>query len=162
MINEAGQKIGRGYEFERERQIELPNGPEGAPAEFSWRERLLVIRSESLLKAQAAGLAKRLSNGIQELKALTPEPGRGRRQYRDEESFQEAVNQVIEKHRLAGLLEVEWKIDEQRKMRFVGRGRGALIASNKRPSHAGFRSRTSSARKARWPRIASDWADVRN
>lgn len=124
LINEAGQKIGRGYEFERERRIELPIGPEGAPVEYSWRERVLVIRSESLLKTQAAGLAKRLSNGIQELKALTPEPGRGRRQYRDEESFQEAVNQVIEKHRLTGLLEVEWQIDEQRETRFVGRGRG--------------------------------------
>lgn len=55
---------------------------------------------------------------------MTPEPGRGRRQYRDEESLQAAVNQVIEKHRLAGLLEVAWRIEEQREMRFVGRGRG--------------------------------------
>jgi transposase len=124
LINEAGQKIGCGYEFERECRIELPIGPRGALTEFSWRERVLVIRSQSLLKAQAAGLAKRLSIGIQELKALTPEPGRGRHQYRDEESLQEAVNQVIEKHRLAGLLEVEWQMEEQREMRFVGRGRG--------------------------------------
>jgi transposase len=124
LINEAGQKIGCGYEFERECKIELPIGPGGALTEFTWRERVLVIRSESLLKSQAAGLAKRLKSAIQELQALTPEPGRGRRQYRDEKSLQEAVNQVIEKHRVGDLLEVEWQIEEQREMRFVGRGRG--------------------------------------
>jgi transposase len=122
--DEAGHQIGRGYEFERECKVELPMGPGGALIEFTWCERVLVIRSESLLQAQAAGLAKRLARGIHELKALTPEPGRGRRQYRDEESLQAAVNQVIEKHRLAGLLEVAWRIEEQREMRFVGRGRG--------------------------------------
>jgi transposase len=124
LINEAGQKIGCGYECSRECRIELPIGPGGALTAFSWRERVLVLRSESLLKAQAAGLAKRLSSGIRELKALTPDPGRGRRQYRDAESLQAAVNQVLEKHRLAGLLEVTWQIEEQRERRFVGRGRG--------------------------------------
>ncbi|MCA1606199.1 MAG: transposase [Acidobacteria bacterium] len=124
LINEAGQKIGRGYEFERECKIELPIGPGGALTEFTFSERVLVMRSESLLKSQAGGLAKRLKNASQEVQDLTPEPGRGHRQYRDEESLQEAVNQVIEKHRVAGLLEVEWEIEEQRERRFVGRGRG--------------------------------------
>ena len=124
LTNEAGEKIGCGYEFSRQCKIELPIGPGGALEEFTWTERVLVIRSESLLKSQAAGLAKRLSRGIEELRTLTPDPGRGRRQYRDEESLQEAVNQVIEKYRLDGLVEIEWQTEERREMRYVGRGRG--------------------------------------
>jgi transposase len=124
LTNESGEKIGYGYEFSRQCQIELPIGPAGTFQEFIWTERVLVIRSESLLKSQAAGLAKRLSRGIEQLRALTPEPGRGRRQSRDEESLQEAVNQVIEKYRLAGLVEVEWQVEERRETRYVGRGRG--------------------------------------
>lgn len=124
LTTEAGEKIGCGYEFSRECKIELTIGLEGAPQEFTWTERVLVIRSEALLKSQAAGLAKRLSRGIEELRALTPDPGRGRRQYRDEESLQKAVDQVIEKYRLAGLIEIEWQTEEQREMRYVGRGRG--------------------------------------
>ncbi len=122
LTNEAGEKIGFGYEFSRECKIELPTGPEGALEEFTWTERVLVNRSELLLKSQAAGLAKRLSRGIEELRALMP--GRGRRQYSDEESLQEAVNQVIKKHSLDGLVEVEWQVDERREMRYIGRGRG--------------------------------------
>lgn len=123
LTNEAGEKIGRGYEFPRKCTIELPTGANGALEEFTWTERVLVNRSELLLKSQAAGLASRLSRGIEELRALMP--GRGRRIYSDEESLQEAVNQVIKKHHLDGLLEVESKVDERREMRYIGRGRGS-------------------------------------
>jgi transposase len=122
--NEAGQKIGCGYEFKRECKIEMPIGPGGAPAEFTFSERVLVIRSESLLRSQAGGLAKRLKHAIEELRELTPAPGRGRRQYRDEESLQQAINDVIEKHRVTGLIEVRWEVEEKRQMRYIGRGRG--------------------------------------
>jgi hypothetical protein len=49
--NEAGEKIGRGYEFSRECRIELPIGPGGAPQEFTWTERcwsLAVSRCSNL------------------------------------------------------------------------------------------------------------------
>lgn len=122
--NEGGQKIGCGYEFKRACQIELPIGPGGALIEFAFSERVLVLRSEALLRSQAGGLAKRLKQAIQELRELTPAPGRGRRQYRDEESLQQAINQVIEQQRVAGLLEVGWQVEEKRELRYVGRGRG--------------------------------------
>jgi len=122
--DETGRKIGCGYELERECKVELPLGPGGALREFVFRERVLIIRSEALLQSQASGLGKRLKHAIEELQKLTPEPGRGRRQYRDEESLQQAINQVIEKHRVAGLIEVEWQVEENREMRYVGRGRG--------------------------------------
>lgn len=123
--NEAGQRLGCGYEFERECRAALPSGSAGAVNDFTWRERVLVLRSESLLQAQAGGLAKRLTRGIQEVQALTPASGRGQRQFRDEESLQAAVQQVLEKHRLVGLLEIEWQREEQRTLRYVGRGRGS-------------------------------------
>lgn len=97
LINNVGEKIGCGYEFSLQCKVTLPIGPGGELKEFTWTERVLVVRSESLLKSQAAGLAKRLSKGIEELRALTPDPGRGRHQYHDEESLLIAINKVIEK-----------------------------------------------------------------
>jgi transposase len=124
LINEAGEKIGCGYELDRQCQIELPVGEAGALTEFVFSERVLVIRSEALLRWQAGGLARRLKHAIGELQELTPDPGRGRRQYQDEESLQQAINQVLEKYRVAGLIEVQWQVEEKSVMRFVGRGRG--------------------------------------
>jgi transposase len=117
LSNETGQKLGRGYEFERECVIQLPGGPRAAPLDFTWRERVQVVRLETLLKQQAAGLAKRLKNAIQELLALTPEPGRGHRQIRDEESLRQSIEQTMAKHRVTGLLQVQWRVEERRQTR---------------------------------------------
>ncbi len=124
LCNEAGEKIGRGYEFERACVAQLPTGPRTAPENCTWRERVQVIRSDALAAQQAAGLNKRLERASEELLALTPEPGRGHRQLHDEESLRTAINQALAKHRVAGLLEVEWQVEERREMRYVGRGRG--------------------------------------
>jgi transposase len=82
------------------------------------------MRSDALAAQQAVGLDKRLDSAREELLALTPEPGRGHRQVRDEERLQPAIHQTLANHRVAGLLEVEWQVQERRQMRFVGRGRG--------------------------------------
>jgi transposase len=93
---------------------------------FNFSERLQVIQSEDLRAAQAKSLQDRLRRAHTEIKALTPEPGRGRHQYRDEESFKAALAAVIEKHKVAGLLEVEWEVEEQKETRLVGRGRAGV------------------------------------
>jgi len=85
-----------------------------------------VIQSEDLRAAKAKSLQDRLKRAHAEIKSLTPEPGRGQHQYRDEESFKAALAAVIEKHKVAGLLEVEWEVEEQKERRLVGRGRAGV------------------------------------
>lgn len=146
--NEAGQKIGCGYEFERECKVELPLDPAGPPTEFRFRERVLVMRREALLQSQAGGLGKRLKHAIEELETLTPGPGRGRRQYSDEESLRQALAQVLDKYRVAGLIEVSWQLEEKREMKYVGRGRGSANRKQEEIIPRRFRITSVKRRKA--------------
>ena len=50
----------------------------------SWEERGFVVHSTSYAATQRQGLDKRLSTATTALLGLTPPPGRGKRQYRDE------------------------------------------------------------------------------
>ena len=124
LSNEAGETIGRGYELVRECTAELPTGKDGATEPFTFSERVQIFRSEALAAQQAATLDKRLESAAADVRKLTPEPGRGRRQHRDEASLQAAIHQTMEKHRVEGLLRVKWTVKEQREQRYVGRGRG--------------------------------------
>jgi transposase len=125
LSNEEGETIGRGYEFVRTCTAEVPSGQDGATTPFRFSERVQIFRSEALAAQQAATLGKRLENAAAELRQLTPEPGRGRRQYRDQASLQAAINETLEKHRVEGLLRVNWKVETHRQQRYVGRGRGS-------------------------------------
>jgi transposase len=120
---ENGELIGHGYEFTRQRTAQIPIGPNGALASFTFSERVQVFRSEDLRAAQSKSLEDRLAKATVEIKALTPEPTQGRHQYRDEESFKTALSVVLEKHKVSGLLEVVWEMEEQKQSRLVGRGR---------------------------------------
>lgn len=123
--NEAGQVIGCGYEFERERTVVLPLGPQGTPQEFSFTERVQVIRSDAHQASASAALDERLPKAEAALRALTPAPGRGRRQHQTAESLQAAIARTLAAHRVEQLLDVQWQSEEQRTTRFVGRGRGS-------------------------------------
>lgn len=134
---EQGERIGRGYEFARQCTAQVLSGADGALASFSFSERVQVIQSDSLAQSQARLLENRLEKAQAEIEQLTPEPARGRRQYRDEEEFKAALDALIEKHKVAGLLEVEWEIETQTETRLVGRGR----AGANRPTQQIIRQR---------------------
>lgn len=123
VCKQNGERIGRGYELEIERTAQLPGGEQGGLETFSFSERVLVVQSEDLRAAQSKSLRDRLRKAQTEIKSLTPEPRQGRRQYHDEESFKAALEAVLNKHKVAGLLEVSWEMEEQTQRRLVGRGR---------------------------------------
>src|ERR1051326_693072 len=123
VCKENGERIGRGYELSIERRAQLPTGAQGELETFSFSERVQVVQSEDLRAAQAKSLRDRLRKAQAEIKGLTPEPRQGRRQYHDEESFKAALEAVLKKHHVAGLIEVGWEMEEQRQRRLVGRGR---------------------------------------
>jgi transposase len=121
--HENGTVLGSGYEFERPCVLELPVGAAGALVEYHWQERVQVLHIAALAAAQAQALEERLTKAQAALWALTPAPGRGRRQHVTAESLQEAVEQVLSTHRVAGLLRVSSQVEEKRETRLVGRGR---------------------------------------
>lgn len=109
--------LGGGYEFTRELRATVDGEA------VTWTERVLVMRSLDQARRQAAQLAARLAAAQAALTALTPEPGPGRRQMRDEDTLQAAIEQVLTRYQVPGLLKVEWSREEKTTTRYIGPGR---------------------------------------
>jgi transposase len=110
--------LGAGYEFERLLHARVAGEP------VCWTERVQVVRSPTLAQRQQATLEKRLTAAKAELRALTPAPGRGKRQLRDAETLQAAIMGVLARHDVTGLLTATWEQHATTVTRYVGRGRG--------------------------------------
>lgn len=146
---ENGELIGRGYEFSRQCTARIEAGSDGTLEAFTFSERVQVIQSEDLRAAQSKSLRDRLSRAQAEIKALTPEPKQGRRQYCDEEEFKAALKAVIEKHKVEGLLNVDWEVEEHKQVKLIGRGR----AGDDRPKREVVRRRCQ-VKSVSWDRKA--------
>ena len=90
----------------------------------SWAERVQVVRSRALAQRPQATLAQRLAAAEAALRALTPAPGRGKRQICDEAAWHAAVASVLQRYDVGGLLHVMWERQETAVTRYGGRGRG--------------------------------------
>jgi len=90
-----------------------------------WTERVMVVRSPLPAHQQAVGLDKRLHHAETALAALTPPRGRGKRQITDEATLVEAIDLVLNAHRVEGLLSVAWEKQVERHIQYLGRGRGS-------------------------------------
>lgn len=118
LIWNGNRLLGGGYEFERQLSADVG----GKPVE--WAERVQVVRSLALARSQGEQLEQRLRKAEEALRALTPSCGRGQRQHRDETTLKAAIQEVMERYRVEGLLHVVWQREEESVMRYVGRGRG--------------------------------------
>jgi transposase len=117
LVWEKERMVAAGYEFSR---------PQTATQEgesVSWQERVLVVRSPGLAQRQVASLEKRLQTAQAKLESLTPDPGPGRRQMRDEAALQAGVEQILKQQRVVGLLAVQWEREESSATRYKGPGR---------------------------------------
>lgn len=118
LIWDGTRLLGAGYEVARVLEAKV------AEQRVRWTE-VQVVRSRELAQAQARHLQQRLDKAEAALRALTPAPGRGQRQYRDEAVLQAAVTQLVERYGVTDLLHVTWQREEQSITRYVGRGRGS-------------------------------------
>ena len=118
-INDRGQEVlaAEGYEFERTCCAQV--------GEEAWCERVLVVRSPVHAARQVAGLETRLAHAEQQLAALTPPRGRGKRQITEEATLVEAIDHVLKAQRVEGLLSVAWEKQSEQHTQYVGRGRGS-------------------------------------
>lgn len=91
---------------------------------INWSERVQWIYSPILAEEQQQGLESRLQHAVTALWALTPAPGRGKRVVHDAATLQTRVTAILESYAVPGLLAVQWEVEEQRELRYVGPGRG--------------------------------------
>jgi transposase len=110
--------LAEGYAFERRVLAAVADG------EHAWSERVLVVRSERYRQVEQTGLEKRLQQATARLRALTPAPGRGKRQIPEESTLVTAAAAILKAQAVTGLLAYAFERQEQRQTKYVGRGRG--------------------------------------
>lgn len=132
LVWDGERLMGAGYEFERPLHAMVDGQP------VDWTERGQGVRSRDLARRQAATLEKHLAAAEAELWAVTPAPGRGKRQLRDEAALQAAIARVVARHDVAGLLTVTWARHETILRRYTGRGRGGPDRPTRTPSQVRY------------------------
>jgi len=112
LVWDGERLLGGGYEWERMLSATV------AGQALRWTERVQVVRSNALAERQQMTLARHLAAATAQLWALTPPPGRGKRQIREPSTLEAAITRVLERHAVAGLLTVRWE-REVSPVRFV-------------------------------------------
>ena len=111
--------VAAGYAFER------CLGAEVADAAYTWTERVLVVRSEHYRQVLQAALEKRLQAATVRLLALTPAPGRGKRQIQDVGQLVAAADAILKAQAVEGLLNYDFERHEQCQTKYLSPGRGS-------------------------------------
>jgi len=75
---------------------------------LAWEERLLVVHSPVLAEQAERGLTQRLQRAQAKLRALTPAPGRGKKQWTEVEPLAQAVTQILQHYHVADLLQIAY------------------------------------------------------
>lgn len=110
-----GELLAEGYERTRE----------CTEGERTWSERLLVVRSPAYRQHQCQALEARLVQAQATLLSLTPAPGRGKRQIREEEVLHAKAQAILQRFQVEGLLDYQAEVQVTHTEHFVGRGRGS-------------------------------------
>lgn len=103
--DEAGtvEVIGEVYEVNR------PMVAMVAEQSIAWSERVFVVYSPTYAQQQINGLETRLCKTIDKLRGLTDNPKRGKPIYRDLESLQAKVADILKQARLEDFLKIEYE-----------------------------------------------------
>jgi transposase len=109
-------KLAEGFRYE----VKITAEHDGQP--LTWIEQRLVVRSLKLAERQERALHQRLEQATAAIAELNV-AGQGKKRFTDESALAEAVEAIIAKHRVAGLLEVDYQthLDERPKRRYRDR-----------------------------------------
>lgn len=94
--------IAEGFEVVREQLVRLEDG-----TVVTWQERLLVVRSYAFAKSQTKKFEQRLEQAEVEILALTPLPGRGKRQFDDPLALQQSIDAIVNHYRVGDYFDIE-------------------------------------------------------
>lgn len=104
VYDQAGERLlAQGWESSRSQQTSVGEEP------VEWTERLLLLYSPALATAGYRGLEDRLAKATSALLALTPPPGRGRRQWDDKTALEGAVTRILKRYKVADCLTVTYE-----------------------------------------------------
>jgi transposase len=92
----------QGYEVQR------PLTADVEQQRVDWQERVLVLHSPTLAQQQQQGLEKRLQTASDKLMALTPTPGRGKRQITAETDLLNKANAILQQYRVSPYLSYDY------------------------------------------------------
>jgi transposase len=103
-INDQGERVlfARVCELERQCQGQVDEEL------VEWCERVQLVRTEALARHHGEQIERRLRAAEAAVRKLTPAPGRGQRQHRQEAGLRAAVTAVFQEHAVEGLLQVSW------------------------------------------------------
>lgn len=121
----------QGYEFDRS----LPGATAGA-GEIA--ERVIIVNSPVYARRQEQVLEKTLAHAQQAIAALTPAPGRGKRQITQESELQAAIAQIEKQYHVEGFLEITYAGQTRIETRYVGRGRGSAERERRETIHVRY------------------------
>jgi transposase len=96
----------------------------------SWRERLLLIYSPALAQSGYQGLQQRLQQAEKKLLALTPDPGRGKRQFHERTPLVSEAEAIRDRHRVNDYLHLTYQ--EEVEERHIRRYRDRPARTEKR------------------------------
>ena len=109
---DPAEAVARGFEVSRSRSA-IVNGHN-----FTWEERLLVVRSFSYRHSEQAALQRRLDKAEAALRALTPARGRGKQQIEDKKSLLAAIKRLEKQYKVPGLFTYQYQRQvEERQVR---------------------------------------------
>jgi transposase len=117
LVWDQDQLVAAGYEFSREQSAVVDD------KSVTWMERVLMVRSTALAERDAKVMMERLTQAEAKLNALTPEPGRGKRQFRQQEPLQATVEALLTRYDAQGLLTVAWERQEHHVTRYLKPGK---------------------------------------
>jgi len=100
---DTDKRMGQGRESVRSQEADL-NG-----FLHQWQERLLLIHSPTLAASGMRGLQQRLQEAEAQLVALTPPPGRGKRQAKELPALEADVKQILSRYDVADYLQVAYR-----------------------------------------------------
>lgn len=95
-----------------------------------WSERLLLVYSPTLAQSGYRGLEKRLQKAEADLLALTPAPGRGKKQFSELTPLQQAAEAIQNRYKVTELLDVT--IEKQVSERHIRAYRGQPARTEQR------------------------------
>ena len=110
--------VAAGHEVTRQQSGEVDGRP------YEWTERVLVVKSFRHAAQQQRGLEKRLDKAEEKLFALTPQRGPGKRQITDEQMLRTQIEKILQTHRVEEFFTVKYERQVERRMKYVGRGKG--------------------------------------
>lgn len=76
---------------------------------LEWEERVLLVHSDTYYQQQQRGFEHRWQRAVEQLHALTPSVGRGKRQIRSESILITKAQAIIQQYRLEGLLHYSYE-----------------------------------------------------